>query len=113
MLVEIKVPVLAESVPDATLLDWYKQVGERVEVGESLIDLETDKVTLEIEAPHAGVLTEIRKQTGDVVLTDDVLAVIDTEASASAGAPAESASAPAADSGGATSDSDARLSPLL
>ncbi len=84
MLIEIKVPVLAESVPDATLLDWYKSVGQRVERGENLIDLETDKVTLEITAPDGGVLVEIRKSTGDVVLTDDTLAVIDTEASATA-----------------------------
>ena len=79
MLVEVKVPVLAESVPDATLLNWYKQVGERVERGDSLIDLETDKVTLEIAAPEGGVLKEIRRQTGEVVLTNDILAVIDTQ----------------------------------
>ena len=79
MLIEIKVPVLAESVPDATLLTWYKQVGERVERGENLIDLETDKVTLEVAAPEGGVLKEIRRQTGEVVLADDILAVIDTE----------------------------------
>ena len=98
MLIEVKVPVLAESVPDATLLDWYKKAGERVERGENLIDLETDKVTLEIAAPEAGVLKEIRKQTGDVVLTDDILAVIDTEGSASAPAPADgAAAAPAPD----------------
>ena len=90
MLIEVKVPVLAESVPDAALLDWFKQVGERVERGDNLIDLETDKVTLEIAAPESGVITELRKQTGDIVLEDEVLAVIDTEgtASASAGAPA-------------------------
>ena len=54
MLVEIKVPMLAESVPDATLLAWQKKVGETVEAGASLIDLETDKVTLEVTAPSAG-----------------------------------------------------------
>ena len=97
MIVEIKVPVLAESVPDATLLDWYKQVGEQVERGDNLIDLETDKVTLEIEAPESGVITELRKQTGDIVLTDDVLAIIDTEGAAtvSADAPAAAATSPA------------------
>jgi 2-oxoglutarate dehydrogenase E2 component (dihydrolipoamide succinyltransferase) len=79
VIIEIKVPVLAESVPDATLLEWTKQVGERVERGDNLIDLETDKVTLEIAAPESGVLKEICKQPGDVVLTDDVLAIIDTE----------------------------------
>ena len=88
MLVEVKVPVLAESVPDATLLNWYKQVGERVERGDSLIDLETDKVTLEIAAPDGGVLKEICRQTGEVVLTNDILAVIDTEGAAANTGPA-------------------------
>ena len=64
MLVEVKVPVLAESVPDATLLEWKKKSGERVERGENLIDLETDKVTLEVAAPEGGILVELRKQTG-------------------------------------------------
>ena len=71
MLIEVKVPVLAESVPDATLLDWYKQVGESVQRGDMLIDLETDKVTLEIAAPESGVVKALMKQTGDVVLADD------------------------------------------
>ena len=79
MIIEIKVPVLAESVPDATLLEWQKNIGERVERGEILIDLETDKVTLEVASPEAGIVKEILKQSGDVVLTDDILAVIDTE----------------------------------
>jgi len=83
VLVEVKVPVLAESVPDATLLEWYKKTGERVERGENLIDLETDKVTLEVPAPDSGVLVEVRKHTGDVVLSQDILAVIDTAAGAS------------------------------
>ncbi|MEX2480861.1 MAG: 2-oxoglutarate dehydrogenase complex dihydrolipoyllysine-residue succinyltransferase [Gammaproteobacteria bacterium] len=95
MLIEVKVPVLAESVPDATLLDWYKKAGERIERGDSLIDLETDKVTLEITAPESGVIKELRKQTGDVVLTDDILAVIDTEGEASTAADAAPASKPA------------------
>ncbi|MBI2800576.1 MAG: 2-oxoglutarate dehydrogenase complex dihydrolipoyllysine-residue succinyltransferase [Gammaproteobacteria bacterium] len=82
MLVEVRVPALAESVPDATLLTWRKQAGERVERGENLIDLETDKVTLEIAAPDSWVLVEIKKQTGDVALSQDVLAVIDTSATA-------------------------------
>ena len=91
MLVEVKVPVLAESVPDATLLNWYKQVGERVERGESLIDLETDKVTLEVAAPAGGVLKEIRRLTGEVVLTDDILAVIDTDGAVASAGPAVAA----------------------
>ena len=92
MLVEVKVPVLAESVPDATLLQWHKQAGQRVARGESLIDLETDKVTLEVAAPEDGVLVEVRRQTGEVVTTDEILAVIDTAAEASA----ETAAPPAA-----------------
>ena len=95
MLVEVKVPVLAESVPDAILLNWYKQVGEWIERGDSLIDLETDKVTLEIAAPEGGVLKEIRRQTGEVVLTNDILAVIDTEGAAVSAGPAIAAVTPA------------------
>ena len=79
MLIEIKVPVLAESIPDATLLEWNKNLGDFVERGESLIDLETDKVTLEITAPETGVLKEIRKNAGDLVLENDILAILDTE----------------------------------
>lgn len=90
MLIEVKVPVLAESVPDATLLDWYKKAGESVSRGESLIDLETDKVTLEVTAPDSGIVKEIKKQTGDVVLTDEILAIIDTEGVASADADSNS-----------------------
>lgn len=120
MLVEVKVPVLAESVPDATLLDWYKQVGERVERGENLIDLETDKVTLEVAAPESGVIKELRAKTGDVVLEDAVLAVIDTEGEATASAsPAPAKSEPAAGTAdeaapaGATKDAAAKLGPAV
>ena len=84
--VDVKVPVLAESIPDATLLEWRKQPGERVERDEILIELETDKVVLEVPAPAAGVLTEVLKQAGDTVLSQDVLARIDSDAGASAAA---------------------------
>jgi 2-oxoglutarate dehydrogenase E2 component (dihydrolipoamide succinyltransferase) len=84
VLIEIKVPVLAESIPDATLLEWNKNLGDFVERGESLIDLETDKVTLEITAPETGVLKEVRKLEGDLVLEDDILAILDTEGSGAA-----------------------------
>ena len=94
MLVEVKVPQLAESVADATLMGWLKQPGEQVKMGENLIDLETDKVTLEVTAPQDGVLTELRHQEGDTVLADDVLAVIDTEGVAET---ASTAAAPAAE----------------
>lgn len=86
---EVKVPVLAESVPDATLLGWNKKAGESVSKGEVLIDLETDKVTLEVAAPENGVLKEVRKNEGDTALSDEVLAVIDTEAAAEAAAEPE------------------------
>jgi 2-oxoglutarate dehydrogenase E2 component (dihydrolipoamide succinyltransferase) len=79
VLLEINVPELAESVPDATLLEWSVKPGQFVEEGTPLIDLETDKVTLEISAPTDGVLSEIRKQTGDIVVPGDVLAMFDNE----------------------------------
>ena len=82
MRVEVKVPVLAESVADATLLDWHKRVGEPVKRGDRLIDLETDKVTLEVTAPSDGVLKEIVKQSGETAVSNEVLAVIDTEGAA-------------------------------
>ncbi len=78
MIIEVKVPALAESVPDATCLEWYKTEGDTIGEGESLIDLETDKVTLEITAPASGTIKSILKNAGDIVLTDDVLVTIDT-----------------------------------
>ena len=84
MIVDVKVPVLAESVPDGTLLEWRKQAGETIARDEILIELETDKVVLEVPAPEAGVIKEIVKQTGDVVVSDDVIARIDTEGAGTA-----------------------------
>jgi 2-oxoglutarate dehydrogenase E2 component (dihydrolipoamide succinyltransferase) len=78
VLVEVKVPQLAESIADATLLPWRKRVGERVTRGEPLVDLETDKVTLEVSAPADGVLKELRKQEGQTAVSHETLAVIDT-----------------------------------
>ena len=82
MIVELKVPALAESVADATLLDWQKKVGEFVKRGENLIDLETDKVTLEVAAQNDGIIKEILRETGDTVEPGDILAIIDTDAAA-------------------------------
>lgn len=82
MYVDVKVPVLAESIPDATLLEWKKQPGEAVERDEILIELETDKVVLEVPAPNAGVLAEILKHNGETVLSEEVLARIDTDGQA-------------------------------
>ncbi|MDE2622617.1 MAG: 2-oxoglutarate dehydrogenase complex dihydrolipoyllysine-residue succinyltransferase [Betaproteobacteria bacterium] len=95
MLIEVKVPQLSESVAEATLLAWHKQVGEAVARDENLIDIETDKVVLELPAPSAGVLVNIKKKEGDTVVSGEVIATIDTEAKASVAAPAVKA-APAA-----------------
>jgi 2-oxoglutarate dehydrogenase E2 component (dihydrolipoamide succinyltransferase) len=84
MLVEVKVPVLSESVADATLVSWHKNIGDFVRRDESLVDLETDKVVLEVVAPKDGVLKNIRRQEGDLVMSDEVIATIDSEAKASA-----------------------------
>ena len=78
MLIEVKVPVLAESVTEATLATWNKKQGDVVRRNENLVDMETDKVMLEIVAPKDGVLTEIKKLEGDNVSSNDVIAVIDT-----------------------------------
>ena len=111
MLIEVKVPALAESVPDATLLDWYKQPGDAVSRGQMLIDLETDKVTLEIAAPEAGVVKEILQQTGDVVLPDVVLCIIDTEGTARASA--ETATSEPSATGDTDNDETSRFGPAV
>lgn len=80
MLVEVKVPILAESIAEATLVNWHKNAGEFVREDENLVDLETDKVMLEVVAPNNGVLKEIRRGDGENVSSDEVIAVIDTEA---------------------------------
>lgn len=78
MLKDIKVPMLAESVSEATLVSWHKQAGERIKRGENLIDIETDKVTLEITAPEDGTLEEILREGGSDVQSDEVIARIST-----------------------------------
>lgn len=80
MTVEIKVPVLPESVSDATVAAWHKSVGDAVAEGESLLDLETDKIMLEVPAPSAGVLTSILQQEGEVVVSGQALGALDTTA---------------------------------
>jgi 2-oxoglutarate dehydrogenase E2 component (dihydrolipoamide succinyltransferase) len=92
---EVKVPQLSESVAEATLLQWKKQPGQAVAADEILIEIETDKVVLEVPAPAAGVLTEIIKGDGSTVVSDELIAKIDTEAKAGAAAPAASATAAA------------------
>ncbi|HRD96034.1 MAG TPA: dihydrolipoamide succinyltransferase, partial [Rubrivivax sp.] len=93
-IVEVKVPQLSESVAEATLLSWKKKPGEAVAMDEILIEVETDKVVLEVPAPAAGVLAELVQPDGATVTADQLIARIDT--AATAGATAAPAAAPAA-----------------
>src|SRR3954471_14047577 len=81
-IIEVKVTQLSESVSEATLLDWHKKEGEAVKRDENLIDIETDKVVLELPAPVDGVLIKIFKKQKESVGSGDVIAQIDTEAKA-------------------------------
>ena len=92
--IEVKVPQLSESVAEATLLQWHKKVGEAVARDENLIDVETDKVVLELPAPEAGVITQIIKADGSTVVAGEVIAILDTDASAQV-SPLEVKAAPA------------------
>jgi 2-oxoglutarate dehydrogenase E2 component (dihydrolipoamide succinyltransferase) len=94
MIIDVKVPQLSESVAEATLVSWHKKAGEAVSRDENLIDIETDKVVLELPAPDGGVLVEIIKGDGETVVSGEVIAKIDT--SAKAGAVAPKAEAPKA-----------------
>ena len=94
-IVEVKVPQLSESVAEATMLTWKKKAGEAVAVDEILIEIETDKVVLEVPAPAAGVLAEIVQGDGATVVAEQLIAKIDTEGTAGVAAPA-AAPAPAA-----------------
>jgi 2-oxoglutarate dehydrogenase E2 component (dihydrolipoamide succinyltransferase) len=80
--IEVKVPQLSESVAEATLLSWHKKVGESVSRDENMIDIETDKVVLELPAPSAGVIVQLIKADGATVVAGETIAIIDTEASA-------------------------------
>ncbi len=105
-IVEVKVPQLSESVAEATLLQWKKKPGEAVALDEILVEIETDKVVLEVPAPAAGVMAQIVKNDGESCLSDEVIARIDTDGKAAvsplevkpvvAAAPAAAAAAPAA-----------------
>jgi 2-oxoglutarate dehydrogenase E2 component (dihydrolipoamide succinyltransferase) len=86
-IIEVKVPQLSESVSEATLLTWNKKVGEQVSEGENLIDIETDKVVLELPAIKSGVLSRILKESGSQVVSGEVIAQIDSAASAPVAAP--------------------------
>jgi 2-oxoglutarate dehydrogenase E2 component (dihydrolipoamide succinyltransferase) len=80
--IEVKVPQLSESVAEATLLSWHKKVGEPIGRDENMIDIETDKVVLELPAPSAGVIVQLLKADGETVVAGETIAIIDTEASA-------------------------------
>lgn len=115
MIIDVKVPMLSESVSEGTLLEWKKKVGEAVARDEILIDIETDKVVLEVPSPQVGVLVEIVAQDGETVVADQVLARIDTAATAAAEAPAAApaeaapAAAPAAAQNNAAMPAAAKL----
>src|SRR5262249_12022230 len=95
MLIEVKVPQLSESVAEATLLAWHKKPGDYVKRDENLVDIETDKVVLETPAPDSGVIVKIVKGDGGTVVSNEVIAQIDTEAAAAAGAVAAAPAKPA------------------
>lgn len=96
MATEVKVPVLPESVSDATIAAWHKKAGDAVKRDENLMDLETDKVVLEVPSPVDGVLKEIKFKEGDTVTSQQLLAIIEEGAVAAAPAPAAEAAQPAA-----------------
>lgn len=107
MIIDVKVPQLSESVAEATLVSWHKKAGEAVTRDENLIDIETDKVVLELPAPDSGVLVEIVKGNGDTVVSGEVIARIDTAAQAAtvaapAAKPAAKTETPAAASAAAS-----------
>ena len=106
---DVRVPTLPESVTDATVLTWHKKPGDPVSRDENLLDLETDKVVLEVPSPIDGVLTEIKAEEGAVVTSDDILAIL-TEGAVAAAAPA--ANEPAAETP-TESDDDPILTPAV
>jgi 2-oxoglutarate dehydrogenase E2 component (dihydrolipoamide succinyltransferase) len=117
MSIELKVPVLPESVSDATIATWHKKAGDTVKRDENLVDLETDKVVLEVPSPVDGVLKEIRHDVGDTVNSEQIIAIIEegtaaaAPAPAAATAPAAAAPAAAAPAPAATGKGSADLSP--
>jgi 2-oxoglutarate dehydrogenase E2 component (dihydrolipoamide succinyltransferase) len=111
MRVEVKVPQLPESVTEATLVNWHKQPGAAVSRDENLIDVETDKVVLELPAPASGALVEVLKGDGSTVAGQEVIAIIDTEAKAAAGAAPAAASEPAKQAAPSPAPAAASLQP--
>lgn len=98
MTIEIKVPPLPESVADATLINWHKKAGDHVSRDENLVDLETDKVVLEVPSPKSGILTEIKVQDGTIVKSGELLAILTESSEAAAPEDGNDANASKADS---------------
>jgi len=115
MTVEIKAPQLPESVPDGTIATWYKNVGDSVSRDEPLVDIETDKVVIEVVSPADGVLTEILKESGETIVSNEAIANIEAGAAAAAApaveAPVAEASAAATAPAGSEAEGDSLLSP--
>ena len=109
-IVEVKVPQLSESVAEATLMTWKKKPGDAVAMDEILIEVETDKVVLEVPAPAAGVMAELVQADGATVASEQVIARIDTDGVGAAAAPAAAASAPAAAAAPASASASAPAS---
>ena len=112
MATEIKVPVLPESVSDATIASWHKKVGDSVRRDENLVDLETDKVVLEVPSPVDGTIKEIKFAEGATVTSQQVIAVVEEGAVAAAPAPAPAAAAPAAPAAAAPAPAPAAAAPV-
>ena len=102
MQIEVKVPALSESVAEASLVAWHRKEGEAVKRDENLIDIETDKVVMEIPAPADGVIVKILKADGSSVVSGDIIAILDTEAKGTVPAPAPAVAAPVAEKISAT-----------
>ena len=113
MTIEIKVPQLPESVTDATLVSWHKKPGDTVSRDENLVDLETDKVVLEVPAPASGILAEIKVEDGATVIAGDLLALLEEGEGAVAAAPVAEAGAVASVEATAEPASRAKLSPAV
>jgi len=111
MSIEVKVPQLPESVADATLVAWHKKPGEAVSRDENLVDLETDKVVLEVPAPSAGVIKELKVENGATVTSGQVLAILEEGAGAAAAKPAAAAVPPPQPSPASGGGSAAKLAP--
>jgi 2-oxoglutarate dehydrogenase E2 component (dihydrolipoamide succinyltransferase) len=113
MATEVKVPVLPESVSDATIASWHKKAGEAVKRDENLVDLETDKVVLEVPSPVDGVLKEIKFDTGSTVTSQQVLAVIEEGAAAASPAPAAGGDVKKEAAKAATKAADSGAAPIV